>query len=144
MGYKMLLGEKYRMEVHWTKVTYDIEQVATLEGCYFSGPVLGDVLQLQQVDYIDLDFARQYVIFVDSYYIVRLSWDGVEHTTEKINLSNVTLNNKNLNVIPKLNDDDYITIDTKSHEDEAHLYNLVYPSYLISSDGTLYDFGSMK
>jgi hypothetical protein len=128
------VSERYRLELHWNKARYDVDQEAVLDGCYFSGPVLSEVWQLEQEDHIDLDFAGQYIIFVDFYYIARLSWKGVKHTPEKIFLSNVVLKNSNLNVVPKVNDNDYI----------AHRYNLVYPSYLLRSDGTLYDFGSMK
>jgi hypothetical protein len=105
---------------------------------------LNEVWQLQQEDYIDLDFGGQYLIFVDFYYVARLSWKGVNHTPEKILLSNVVLKNNNLNVIPKLNNDDYIVINTQNHEDKKHLYSLVYPSYLIRKDGELYDFRSKR
>lgn len=137
------VSERYRLELHWSKVRYDLDQEAILEGCYFSGPVLVEVWQLAQEDHIDLDFAGQYIFFANFYYIARLSWSGVNHTPEKILLSKATLKNKNLNVVPKLKDDDYIVIDTKGHEDMAHLYNLVYPSYLIRNDGVFYDFRSM-
>jgi len=137
---KFSISDKYRLELHWNKVMYKVDQEAILEGCYFSGPVLGEVWQLQQDDYIDLDFGGQYIIFVDFYYIARLSWKGVEYKADRILLSNVVLKNNNLNVIPKLNDDDYIVIDTQNHEDERHLYNLVYPSYLLKYNGELYDF----
>jgi len=138
------VSERFRLELHWSKATYNIDQMALLDGCYFSGPVLKEVWQLNQEDYIDLDFAAQYIIFVDFYYIARLSWKGVSHTPEKIFLSNVVLRNLNLNAVPKLGDEDYIVIDTQSHEDLKHLYTLIYPSYLIRKDGTIYDFRSMK
>jgi len=142
MGFSV--SDRYRLELHWSKAKYKVDQETMLEGCYFSGPVLSEVWQLQQEDYIDLDFGGQYMIFMNFYYIARLSWKGVKHTTEKIMLSKVVLKNKNLNVIPKLKDDDYIVIDTQNHEDQRHLYSLVYPSYLIRNDGELYDFGSKK
>ena len=138
------ISERYRLELHWKKAKYEVDQVAMLKNCYFSGPVLSEVWQLAQEDHIDLDFAGQYIVFVDFYYIARLSWKGVNHKPEKIELSNVLLKNKNLNVVPKVKNDDYIVIDTQGHEDMAHRYNLVYPSYLLSKDGTLYDFRSMK
>ncbi len=141
---EFLISERYKLELHWKKVRYEIDQEAILEGCYFSGPVLNEVWQLEQEDHIDLDFAGQYIVFVDFYYVARLFWKGVNHTQEKIELSNVLLKNKNLNVVPKLKNDDYIVIDTQGHEDIAHRYNLIYPSYLLRSDGTLYDFRSMK
>ena len=63
-----------------------------------------------------------------------------EYKSEKIFLGDVKLENRNLNVVPKLNNNDYIVIDTKDHEEEKHMYHFVYPAYLIKQDGTLYNF----
>ena len=141
---EFFISERYRLELHWDKVRYDRDQVAILDGCYLSGPALREVWQLNQKDYIDLDFAGQYIVFVDSYYIARLSWSGVNHTPDKIFLNRITLKNLNLNSVPKLNDGDYIVIDTQDHEDYKHKFNMVYPSYLIRSDGHQYNFREMK
>jgi len=136
----MLLGEKYKLEIHWKRVKYEIDQIALIKGCYLSGPVLKEAVKLNDQDYIDLDFVGQYFVFVDNYYIARLSWGGVEYRSEKIFLRDVKLENRNLNVVPKLNNNDHIIIDTKDHEEEKHMYNFVYPAYLIRKDGELYNF----
>jgi len=140
----MFLGEKYKLEVHWKKVKYEVDQIALLEGCYFSGPVLNQVLKLNDQDYMDLDFTNQYLIFIDHYYIARLSWNNTEYKSEKIFLGDVKLENINLNTVPKLNNNDYIVVDTKDHEEEKHQYSFVYPSYLVRKDSMLYDFRGMK
>jgi hypothetical protein len=141
---RFIISERYRLEIHWKKVKYEIDQIALIEGCYLSGPVLKEAVKLNDQDYIDLDFVGQYLVFVDNYYIARLSWNDVEHRPEKIFLRDVKLENKNLNVVPKLNNNDYIVVDTKDHEEETHMYHLVYPAYLIRKDGALYNFGDMK
>jgi len=141
---KFMISEKFRLEIHWKKVRYEIDQIALIEGCYLSGPVLKEAAKLNDQDFIDLDFVNQYLVFVDHYYIARLSWDGVEYKPNKIFLKNVRLENINLNVVPKLNNNDYVVVDAKNHEEEKHAYHFVYPAYLIKQDGTLYDFGSMK
>lgn len=138
------ISDKYRLELHWARARYNLDNIVLLDECYFSGPVLREIWQLNQKDHIDLDFANQYIIFLDYFYIARLSWEGANHTTDKILLGNVTLKNLNLNVVPKLNDADYIVVDTKDHDDYKHQFNLVYPSYLIRNDGTLYDFRGMR
>jgi len=140
---RFMLSEKYRLEIHWDKALYETEQVAKLKNCYLFGPAIKDVWKLQEEDFIDLDFVNQYVVFIDRYYIVRLIWKGVKYSPEKIFLNNAELSNQNLNVVPKLNKDDYILIDTRNHENEKHAYNLVYASYLLKKDGTFYDFRSM-
>lgn len=140
----MFLGERYKLEVHWKRAKYEIDQTALLKGCYLIGPVLKEAVKLNDQDYMDLDFTNQYLVFIDHYYIARLSWSGVEYRSEKIFLGNATLENINLNAVPKLNNNDYIVIDAKDHEEEKHQYSFVYPSYLIRKDSMLYDFRGMK
>jgi len=141
---KFMISEKFRLEIHWKKVKYEIDQIALIEGCYLSGPVLKEIAKLNDKDFIDLDFVNQYLIFLDHYYIARFSWAGIEYKLNKIFLKEVRLENVNLNVVPKLNNSDYIVIDTKDHEEEKHAYHFVYPAYLIRKDGLMYDFRSMK
>jgi len=140
----MLLGEKFRMEVHWKKVSYEKEGVANIKGCYLSGPVLKEVEQLNEEDFIKLDFTNQYIIFVKNYYIAKLFWNGVKHTPEKIFLYNVKFENMDINAVPKLRNNDYIIIDTQDHEDEKHQYHMTYTSYLLKADGSLYNFDGSK
>ena len=137
---KFLISEKYRLEIHWQKVIYEKDGLSRLEGCYLSGPVIKDVDQMNAPDSIKLDFTNQYRVFVPNFYIATLSWAGVEHKSDRIYLDTVLLKNKFLNSVPKLNDDDYLVVDTKNHEDEKHLYNYLYPTYLIKSSGERYNF----
>jgi len=139
---KFRISEKYRLEIHWDKVTYNRDGVAKLEGCYMSGPAVKEVDQMNESDGIVLDFATQYIIFTRYYYVAKLSWNGVNQTLEKIDLLNTVLESKHINSIPKLEDNDYIVVDTKDHEDAKHQMSLNYKSYLIRSDGELYTFGS--
>ncbi len=138
MGFR--IAEKYRLEIRWKKAIYEQEGLARLEKCYFTGPVLKEVNQINQEDHMNLDFSNQYIIFVPSYYIGRLSWKGANQTPEAIYLTDVLFKNKYINSVPKLNNDDYIVIDTKNHEEEKHHFHLTYPSYLIRFDGELYKF----
>ncbi len=138
---KFRISEKYRLEVHWAKVIYEQEGVAKLLNCYFSGPALKDAAIINGDDFISLDFAKQYIVFVPHYYIVKLSWGNVRQTSTNVDLDNALLTNKYVNSIPKLSNDDYIVIDTKNHEDDKHNFNITYPSYLIRFDGDLYTFG---
>lgn len=135
------ISERFRLELHWSKASYNKDGEAILENCYLSGPVLREVGTMNSKDSINLDFVSQYIIFIKSFYITKLSWDGIHRTQNKIYLSNAIIKNANLNILPKLKRDDYIIIDTKNHEDEQHNYNMNYTSYLIKEDGTAYDFG---
>jgi len=138
MGFR--ISERYRLELHWGKVSYKTDGEALLTSCCFTGPVLNEVAQMEPSDHMNLDFTNQYIVFVPSFYIARFSWGRVNHTPENIYLYDTVLKNKHVNSVPKLNDDDYIVIDTAGHEDEKHQHNLVYPSYLIRYDGESYNF----
>lgn len=138
---KFRVSERFRLEVHWDNVFYKKEGEAFLEGCYFSGPVISQVGPMSDKDVISLDFVGQYIIFIKSFYIANLSWEGIIRKTDKIYLNNAIIKNINLNILPKLKKDDYIVIDTQNHEDEKHNYNINYTSYLVNSDGILYSFG---
>ena len=94
---EFMISERYRMEVHWEKVRYEKKGTAIIERCYLNGPVLKEVAQLNEEDFIKLDFINQYIVFVKYYYIAKLSWRGVRHTPEKIFLQNVELKNENIN-----------------------------------------------
>jgi len=135
------VSEKFRLEIRWQKVIYNQEGIAEFAGCYLSGPVLKEVAEMEQKDSIALDFGTQYAVFVPNYYVAKLSWEGARHTPNKIYLDNAILKNRYLNSVPKLNDNDYILVDTKNHEDEKHQYYLSYISYLVKSDGELHNFG---
>lgn len=137
---EFMISEKYRMEIHWEKVRYEKKSIAIIEGCYLNGPVLKEVAQLNEEDFIKLDFVNQYIMFVKHYYVATLSWKGVRHTPEKIFLQNIELKNENINILPKLCDNDYIVVDTKNHEDGKHQRYATYPAYLLKNDGTLYNF----
>jgi hypothetical protein len=139
---KFRISEKFRLELHWRSVKYDQEGIAKLEGCYFSGPALKEVNQINPKDSIVLDFANQYILLIKDFYIATFSWEGVNRVSDKILLSIAIISNKNLNSVPKLRDDDYIVIDTSNHIPEKHQQSLTYTSYLIRSDGEKYDFRS--
>jgi hypothetical protein len=138
---KFRIAEKFRLEIRWDKVIYEQPGVAKLINCYLSGPVLKEVDEMNEEDYMSLDFKNQYIVFVPYYYVAKLSWKGINREPNKIYLSNAFLRNEHTNSVPKLNDNDYIVVDTSDHEDEKHQHNLVYPSYLIKETGELYKFG---
>jgi len=139
---KFRISERFRLEIHWRSVSYDQDGIAKLEGCYFSGPALKEVEQINSKDQIVLDFVNQYILLVKDFYIATFAWEGANRTSDKIVLSTALLSNKNINSVPKLRNDDYIVIDTSNHIPEKHQQSLTYVAYLIRSDGEKYDFRS--
>jgi len=137
---KFLLSERFRLEIHWQKCTHSEGEIH-FTGAYFSGPVLKEAVELNQADHITLDFCKQTMIVVDGVYIGTFAWNGIEYSENKIFLkAAVLIYDEELKNIPKLNDTDYLVIDTRSHENEKHNYNALYPTYVVGKDDELYDY----
>jgi len=138
----MKLGEKYRLEIHWDKVVYEKEDLCDLKGCCFSGPALAFAQQIQPNDYINLDFCGQYSIITNNAYVAKFFWGEVIYNEDRtITLKDATMSHdSDFHKVPKLENSDYIVIDTKDHEADVHHLNLVYKSYVINTHNDLYIF----
>jgi hypothetical protein len=137
-----ILSEMYRLELRWSYVEYTHEGICNLHRSYFSGPALSDAIRLNDEDHIMLDFVKQYSIIVSNVYVAKLSWRGVVYNNDgSIAIYNANISNDSeLNNVPKLNNTDYIVIDTSGHDVGNHPFNLLYKSYVVNEDSLLYDF----
>lgn len=138
-----LISEMFRLELKWEKAEYSEDGICRLIGAYFSGPVLQVAQKLQDPDHMLLDFYSQYIHLVKGTYVGRLDWKGVVYSEDDkiIYLNEAILSHsKELNNVPVLNPQDYFVIDTSDHIIEEHSKNLVYKTYLINSDNTMYRF----
>lgn len=137
----LLCKDKYRLDLHWDDLEYQSESVIVLKAAKFSGPVLTQALKLEAPDFIDLDLTPQMLTVLDSYYIVRLSWDSCEYLEDgTISLVGATLTNPLLATVHKLKKIDFIAINTEKHEEATHAFNLVYESQVLKEDQTPYDY----
>jgi len=137
----MKLGrDKYQLELRWTKVEYEKEGLAKINGAYFAGPALKISQKLNEQDEINIDMTKQYMIFLPSFYIAKIKWNGVEYREDRIYLKEVIIENKYVNSIPKLKDTDYFLIDTAKHEEKKHAFYPNYDCYLLDELGELYKF----
>lgn len=139
---KFMLSEKYRLELNWTAVKYEHEDFCELVDAKFTGPALSIAAQVQNDDFINLDFCEQYFIVTRNTYVAKFSWGKAVYNSDgTIGLSNAYISHdKDLHKVPKLKDTDYIVIDTKDHEEEVHSFNLVYRAYVINEDYVMYNF----
>ena len=122
----MKVLRKYRLELHWDSVDYNREDVAVLRGAYFTGPVLKNAAQINQEDELILDMTQQHLVFVPDYYQATLKWKGVEYRNNKVFLKEAYIKGKYVNSLEKLENDDWILIDCKDHEEKKHPFLLVY------------------
>jgi hypothetical protein len=139
---KFLLSERYRLELHWKSVVYERDGVCRLEGAYFSGPALKIAERINGSDRINLDFYKQYVIFVENAYVASLKWQDVAYMGNgTVILKDAIITHETeLNRVPKFKDTDYIVIDTQKHESKTHHLHLVYESFVVDENGDLYSF----
>lgn len=140
---KFDLSDRYRLELHWNTAFYEQPGICKLDSAIFKGPALTEALRLNDNDHIMIDFFSQYIYLVKSVYIAELSWGEVVYNSDgSISLKKVFIkHDTELNRVPKLNNDDYLVIDTNGHDVENHQYNLVYKTYVVNKYTNLYQFG---
>lgn len=138
---QFLLSERYRLELRWKKANYEREGMCKLEGAYFSGPALRLADKVNNKDYMNLDFYRQYYVVAKRVYVAKLSWENVTYDNNVIKLHSAMItHDAEINRVPKLKDSDYIVINTENHEAEKHAFFPTYETFVINEDGILYKF----
>lgn len=136
-----LLSEKYRLEIHWKSVEYIDGGLFKIKGCYLSGPVLTNAVELQPNDNIVLDFCEQYSAIVTAIYTAKFSWSEVVYKENKIYLEDTFLHYYiDVKDIPMMKNNDYLVIDTSNHEMQTHAFNILYKTYVVDKDNKLYNF----
>lgn len=139
---KFLLSERYRLELHWKKANYEREGLCKLQDAFFSGPVLKMTQKINGNDHINLDFFKQYLVFVKNVYVAKLSWGEVIYNKNgTVTLKDAIIAHATeLNRVPKFGNTDYIVIDTQKHEAATHQFYLVYESFVVNENGELCSF----
>lgn len=140
---EFLLSEMFRLEIRWESVSYTQDGICTFKNAYFTGPVLQVAQRLNDKDKMLLDFYSQYIKLVKGTYVGKFSWEGVNYSEDgkKAYFNLATLEHSSeLNNVPTLNSDDYFIVDASDHTSDKHENNLVYKTYLINADSTVYRF----
>jgi len=137
-----LLGERYRLELHWKRAVYKQEGVCELKGAYFSGPVLQQAEEIGPDNEMLIDFYRQYYIFAENVYVATFSWGEVVYNKDDtVTLKNAKItHDTELNKVPKFKSSDYLVIDTKNHDVEVHAYFPTYTTIVVNAEGKAYNF----
>ena len=136
-----LSKERFKLELRWSCVEYIEDTKCLLKGAYFAGPALQIAQKINNNDHLMLDFYSQYIQLVSGTYVGKFSWQKVNYHKDNVFLSNALLeHDTELVTVPVLNDNDYFVIDTSDHEISIHSQNLVYKTYVINEENTLYRF----
>lgn len=135
-----LMDSIYRLELHWKKVVYIKNNECRLIDAYFSGPVLNLAQEINSNEYIKLDFFNQYFPTILNVYVAKLLWGEVIYKNNIVVLKDVFITYSTVNKSSKLNDKDYIVMDTSDHTLEKHGFNLVYTSFVVNSEAMPYKF----
>jgi len=140
---EFVFSDRFRLELHWETAVYEQDGVCKLSQAYFSGPALVEANKLNNNDNIMLDFFQQYIILVENVYVAKFSWGEIKYKKD----STITLKNAfithgtELNRVPKLEDNDFLIIDTSDHQTETHRFSPLYKTYVVNNDIQLYKFG---
>jgi len=139
---KFWLSERFRLELHWSKVLRPKAGEMYLVDAFFSGPALKQADKINSNDTIRLDFCSQLVILIKSVYVADLYWGEVVYNKdETIGLKNTRIEyDPKIKDIPNLETKDHLVIDTSGHENNKHLYNLLYPAYVVDKASELYNY----
>lgn len=139
------LSEKFALSLRWDSVEYSLDGSCRLIGAYFFGPALQIAAAVNPCDFIMLDFYSQYIYLVDTAFVGKLAWNEVVYSkdSKKITLTDSTISHPTeLNKVPRLNDNDWLLIDTSDHSSDIHMFNLVYKTYVMKEDKDLYRFSN--
>ena len=142
-----ILSEIFKLELRWDEVIYEKPGICKLINAYFTGPVLQIAQKINDDDFMMLDFYSQYIHLVKNVYVAKFIWGKIEYSQDgkKVFLSDAFIvHDKELNRVPTLNSKDYFIIDTSNHTSDKHGKNLVYKTYVINPDNSLYRFSNDK
>jgi len=138
--------ESNKLWVTWNKVDRVGNGKVELIDVEFTGPVTQDYVELEQAGSLRLDFTNHFIVRVEEFYIVELSWDAVKiQETGSIKFDKIILHDENVGLLDKIKDTDKLLIDCTDQTEEerqAGNYLMVYPSMLYDSLNEPYDFSS--
>ena len=132
------MREKYRLELHWDSIDKNRDNSCNLFGAYFFGPAIKNSNKINYPDKIVIDLTPQYSKILTDYYFVDLNWSKAEYKDNKVFLGEVTIVSDYINKVSNLQDIDCIHIDTEDHEEDVHMFNLVYKGKVVNSNGEEY------
>lgn len=133
----MGIKEKYKLYLRWSSLEKNKDEVCSLFGCCFYGPVIKEVKQINPNDSIVIDFTPQYSKVLSSYYFATLRWGAVNVEREKIYLRDVYLSGPFVNGLLDIEENFSILIDTENHEEDVHMFNLVYKGFIVNREGKM-------
>ena len=126
----------YRLELRWSEIDKKSDFECLLKEAYFFGPALKKADKIEAPNYLTIDLTPQFFeLITGGYYFVTLIWESVEYKDDKVFLGNAKLSSSGESNLKDLNQSDFFIIDTKDHEDEKHLYNLVYKGKILKAEG---------
>jgi len=135
----MKVKEKYKLYLSWDKIKQG-DGVIFLDEAKFHGPVLKEMMKLENNDFILLDLTKQFSKAFNSFFITKLSWSGVRYTNGRICLGDAILHSISVDKVIELLSTDYILINTEDHQEHNHEFNLTYPAVVCNSYGDRLEF----
>ena len=138
--------EANQLWVTWDKVAKIGNGKVELINAEFTGPVTHDYIELEQIGNLKLDFTNHFIIVIDGFYIVELSWDSVKsQEVGSIKFDKIILHDENVGLLDKIKDVDKLLVDCTDQTDTERgegNYKMVYGAMLYDELNQSYDFGT--
>lgn len=135
---------KNKLWVKWKTVDRIGDGRIQLNNVEMYGPVTQDYIPLEPKGELRLDFTNHFILRLDNYYIVSLTWESVKSQEQgSIKFKKVTLEDKNVGLLDKIKNSDLLLIDCGDHTElkrNTGQFKMVYPSMLFNELQQPYDF----
>jgi len=127
----------YILRLDWDSIRYINRSKAEVVNARFIGDVLKSAYKLNEVDNISIDITDQFFVASKTFHIFRFEWDGLEYSGDnRVNFKKSWFINDFGNLI-KIQDSDYLLIDTKDHDEKIHPFNINYKAKLYNKDNEI-------
>ena len=127
----------YILRLDWDSIRYIDRSKAEVINARFVGNVLKNAYKLNEKDNISIDITDQFFVASKTFHIFRFEWNGLEYSDDnRVNFKKSWFVNDFGNLI-KIQDSDYLLIDTKDHDERMHPFNINYKAKLYNKDNEI-------
>jgi len=127
----------YILRLDWDSIRYINRSKAEVINARFIGDVLKSAYKLNEVDNISIDITDQFFVASKTFHIFRFEWNGLEYSGDnRVNFKKSWFINDFGSLI-KIQDSDYLLIDTKDHDESVHPFNVNYRAKLYNKDNEI-------
>lgn len=127
---KWHINEAAKMWIKWTAAEHQGNGLIKLKGCTFYGPVLSDLVKIEDNETMSLDFTHHFIVLVPKPYLVKFRWDRVvEQNPSKAMIEGAELLDQELGCLKIAKDSDRMLVDFTGHRLEDQQRGFIKPHF---------------